>query len=165
MNLKEVLRLPNCLNGGKTSMAIPMSQNSAIKRLCKVVVNSIGSSSPVLDEIDKRTQSESQQAQDAEEYVDTQLAEMADEGMKFDRNKLLKFMVDFQGEYGPGSLLDTEGKFDFRKSLKLMEQLQPEPAEDKTVQKQLASQAGRAKANGRIWLCYPESEFSDSSQG
>lgn len=100
----------------------------------------------ILQEIRSEQQAEQQQTKAGEEYVETQLAEMTDEGLAFERNKLLKFMVDFQGEYGSGSLLDSDGNYDFRKSLKLMNQLQPADVQDKTMQKQVAAQAGRAKA-------------------
>lgn len=100
----------------------------------------------ILQEIRNDQQQEQQQTQAGEEYVETQLAEMSDEGLAFERNRLLKFMVDFQEEYGSGALVDPEGNYDFRKSLRLMNQLQPAQTEDKTVQKQVAAQSGRAKA-------------------
>ena len=101
----------------------------------------------ILGELDQRTQAEQQQNQDAEQYVDTQLQELTDEGLKFERNSLLKFMVDFQEEFGAGSLLDAEGNYDFRKGLTLMQKLNPEePDESTEVKKGLASQAGRSKS-------------------
>jgi len=91
--------------------------------------------------------SEQQTIQQGEEYVNTQISEMTDEGLKFDRNTLLKFMVDFQKDYGAGALLDSEGNYDFRKSLTLMEKMQPkEPDPSVAVKKQLASQGSRGKA-------------------
>ena len=99
----------------------------------------------ILNELDQRSQAETAQATEANEYVDTQLQELTDEGEKFERNALLKFMVDFQGEFGAGSLLDQEGNYDFRKGLTLMRKLQPEePEED--ASKRLAGQAGRARS-------------------
>jgi hypothetical protein len=100
----------------------------------------------VLSEVEQRQQQEQQTAQAGEEYVNTQLEEMADEGLKFERNELLKFMVDFQTEFGAGSLLDTEGNYDFRKSLALMERFQPEEPKE-NVNKTLASQASKSKVN------------------
>lgn len=102
----------------------------------------------ILNEIDNRTQAEQSVAKEGEEYVDVQLAEMSDEGLEFDRNSLLKFMVDFQEEFGAGSLLDTEGNYDFRKSLKLMAKMAEEEADDTVeTKKALAGQAGRAKSS------------------
>lgn len=101
----------------------------------------------VKEDLKKETQAEAQSVSDGETYVDTQLEEMTAEGMKFDRNSLLKFMVDFQEEFGAGALLDTEGNYDFRKSLTLMGKMQPEEEESSTdLKKQLASQGGRGKA-------------------
>lgn len=101
----------------------------------------------VLSEIDNRTKADTSQMQEANEYVDTQIAEMQDEGMKFDRNSLLKFMVDFQNEFGAGSLLDADGNYDFRKALSMKNRMQPDEVEDAGVKKQLASQASRSKAS------------------
>lgn len=99
-------------------------------------------------EMEQRTQADTTQMQEANEYVDTQIAEMQDEGMKFDRNALLKFMVDFQNEFGAGSLLDQEGNYDFRKALSMKNRMQPDEVGDAGVKKQLASQASRSKASG-----------------
>ncbi len=101
----------------------------------------------IIKEIEGKQQAEQTMGKQGEEYVETQLSEMSDEGLKFDRNRLLKFMVDFQEEYGAGSLVDTEGNYDFRKALKLMNKVEPDEPESKNVQKQLASQSGRAKAS------------------
>lgn len=101
----------------------------------------------ILGEIEAKTQAEQAQTKAGEEYVDTQLAEMSDEGLKFERNKLLKFMVDFQGEFGAGALLDTEGNYDFRKGLALMERTQPAQAPVSDVRKQVASLGARGKAS------------------
>ena len=101
--------------------------------------------SQILESIKSEQQAETSQTQAGEEYVNTQIQEMADEGLKFDKNVLLKFMVDFQKDYGAGGLLDAEGNYDFRKSLTLMNRMQPEVKEP-DVRKQLAS-VGRGKAN------------------
>lgn len=102
----------------------------------------------ILSEIDNRTQAEQTQSKEGEEYVDTQLQELSDEGAKFDRNSLLKFMVDFQDEFGAGSLLDNEGNYDFRKSLKLMERLQEEQEDETTdTKKSLAGHASHSKTS------------------
>ena len=102
----------------------------------------------ILGELDQRSQQEQAQTQEGEQYVDSQLAEMSDEGLKFERNSLLKFMVDFQEEFGAGSLLDAEGNYDFRKSLKLMERFEADEADTSVdTKKQLASQANRSKSS------------------
>lgn len=102
----------------------------------------------ILEKLDQRSQQEQSQTVEGEQYVDSQLAEMSEEGLKFERNSLLKFMVDFQEEFGAGSLLDKEGNYDFRKSLKLMEKFGAEEQDTSVdTKKQLASQANRSKSS------------------
>lgn len=104
----------------------------------------------VKDELQREAQAETQSVKQGEEYVDTQIQEMTDEGMKFEKNVLLKFMVDFQEEFGAGALLDKEGNYDFRKSLTLMEKMQPAVADTSVdTKKQLASVGSRGKGSAQ----------------
>lgn len=104
----------------------------------------------IKEELQKETQAETQSIKQGEEYVDTQIQEMTDEGLKFERNVLLKFMVDFQEEFGAGALLDKEGNYDFRKSLALMERVAPKVEDTSTdTKKQLATLGSRGKAPQR----------------
>lgn len=96
--------------------------------------------------IREEMEKEQSDTQGGEEYVETQIAEMTDEGLKFDRNVLLKFMVDFQKEYGSGSLLDEDGNYDFRKSLALMNKMQPEQSDSSVeTKKRIAADTMRSK--------------------
>lgn len=100
----------------------------------------------VKEDLKKETEAEQQSVKLGEEYVDTQLQEMTDEGLKFERNALLKFMVDFQEEFGAGSLLDSEGNYDFRKSLTLMGKLSKEEEDTTTdTKKHLNALGARGK--------------------
>jgi len=100
----------------------------------------------VIKDIENKSSNETKSQQEADEYVNTQLAEMKDEGLTFERNELLKFMVDFQKEYGPGSLLDAQGNYDFRKSLTLMQKMQPKaPDASKEAQKKIGADIMRSK--------------------
>ncbi len=99
----------------------------------------------VLETINSQQAAEQTQITDGETYVNTQLAEMSDEGLKFEKNALLKFMVDFQEEFGAGSLLDTEGNYDFRKALNLMSKVNPTVTEP-NVRKQLPTARGKVNA-------------------
>lgn len=96
-------------------------------------------------DLQNETKQEQTQVTEGEQYVDTQLAEMTDEGLKFDRNSLLKFMVDFQEDFGAGSLLDTDGNYDFRKALAMKSRMEPEATDNTDTKKQLAANAGRSK--------------------
>ncbi len=82
----------------------------------------------------------------AKEVIDGQIEEMKDEGLEFETQELMKFIVDFQEKYGAGSLLDAEGNYDLRKSLELMHQLQPK-AEDNSAEtrRRVASNIIRSK--------------------
>lgn len=92
---------------------------------------------------------EQTQVADGEAYVEEQFSEMSAEGLKFERNSLLKFMVDFQKEFGAGSLLDGEGNYDFRKALTMQNRMQPPAVEDNSTRKNLAGQAGHSKGSGQ----------------
>lgn len=99
----------------------------------------------IKEDLKAETQAEQQTVKAGEEYVNTQLQELTDEGLKFEKNALLKFMVDFQNEFGPGALLDSAGNYDFRKSLTLKEKMQPD-VETPNIKKQVASMGGRGRA-------------------
>lgn len=103
----------------------------------------------ILNELESKQKQEVLGKKEGEEYVDTQLAEMTEEGVKFERNALLKFMVDFQSKYGSGALLDGEGNYDFRKSLQLMNELHPQEVQPDNLRKQIAAQAGRNKVSSQ----------------
>jgi hypothetical protein len=100
----------------------------------------------VKEELRAEKEAESAHVKEGEEYVDTQVQEMTDEGLKFDRNELLKFMVDFQKEFGSGALIDTAGNYDFRKSLTLMNKMNPPAPAAANVQKVVAAIGARGKA-------------------
>jgi FtsZ-interacting cell division protein ZipA len=99
----------------------------------------------IKEDLQRERQADEATQQAGEEYVNTSLQEMAEEGLKFEKNKLLKFMVDYQNEFGGGALLDSEGNYDFRKSLTLMNRMKPYNATP-NIQKQVASMGGRGKA-------------------
>lgn len=100
----------------------------------------------VLEEVENRSKTEQQTISAGEEYVSSQISEMNEEGLKFEKNSLLKFMVDFQTQFGSGALLGEDGNYDFRKSLTLMERMQPKEIDaSNTVRKQVAALGGRGK--------------------
>ncbi len=100
----------------------------------------------VVSELQREQEAKSQEATKANEYVESQIAEMQDEGIEFDRNELMKFMVDYQDEFGASGLLDDKGNYDFRKSLNLMQRMSPK-AEDTTsdTRKKIAGDAMKTK--------------------
>lgn len=101
----------------------------------------------VLQEVEARESRESESYQKGEEDLKNQVAEMKEEGLKFDEQKLAKFMIDFEQEFGPGSLLDSTGnKYDLRKSLLLMQRMNPQPTDTSIEKKkQIASDSMKTK--------------------
>jgi hypothetical protein len=75
---------------------------------------------------------------------------MKEEGLQFETNELMKFIVDFQTKYGAGSLLDANDNYDLRKALDLMHQLQPK-VEDKNIEikKKVAGNLIKTKVNAK----------------
>ena len=70
-----------------------------------------------------------------DKWVDGQLDALEDEGLKFDRNRLLKVAND----YLPS---DSDGNIDFRKAYDILQKMEPSDAGDKAKAKKEA--AGRA---------------------
>lgn len=106
--------------------------------------------SEVLDEIQAQ-QTQSLQADDqAKEYIESEVEAMQDEGLKFQTNELMKFIIDFQDKYGAGSLLDTQGNYDLRKALNLMQELRPEEKNSSTeTKKRIASETISSKGSSQ----------------
>lgn len=105
----------------------------------------------VLQEIESRSSKEVQAEQQSEEALKSQVAEMKDEGEKFDEHKLAQFMLDYEKEFGPAGLLDESGQYDMRKSLRLMQRMNP-PATDTSVEKkkQIASDTMKGKVKATL---------------
>ena len=93
----------------------------------------------VLEEIRNEQQSEVKGSEEAQQYIDTELSEMKEDGLQFETNELMKFIVDFQKDYGAGSLLDAQGNYDLRKALTLMQRFNPPQEDNRTeIKKKVA---------------------------
>lgn len=110
----------------------------------------------IRNELKTDSEKQSNSQKEADEYVNVQMAEMRDEGLDFERNELLKFMVDFQKEFGPGSLLDDKGNYDFRKSLALMQKMSPK-APDASIEakKKIGADVMRSKVRTPVNTSVP----------
>ena len=84
----------------------------------------------LVNEIKQEQQATTQESTKWNDWVADQLKGMEEEGLKFNRNELQKFMVDWQDKYG-ALPLDKEGNLDFRKSLNLMQEVKPVVNNDK----------------------------------
>ena len=102
----------------------------------------------VLEEIRNEQQSEVKGSEEAQTYIDTELSDMKEDGLQFETNELMKFIVDFQKEYGAGSLLDGQGNYDLRKALTLMNRFNPPKPDNSTeIKKKLAGNLLKTKVN------------------
>lgn len=72
-----------------------------------------------------------------EGWVDKQLTALEDEGLAFDRNKLLKVALDYKPT-------DDEGNIDFRKAHDLLTKLEPAPKQEAKAKKDVAAKAAPA---------------------
>ena len=102
----------------------------------------------VLQEIKAEQQSEVKGSEEAQTYIDTELSDMKEDGLQFETNELMKFIVDFQKEYGAGSLLDGQGNYDLRKALTLMNRFNPPKIDNSTeIKKKVAGNLLKTKVN------------------
>ncbi len=106
--------------------------------------------SEIFEEIQKLQESEVAEEKNATAYINGEIAEMKADGDEFETNELMRFIVEFQNEYGAGSLLDDQGNYDLRKALRLMNQFQP-PEEDNSneTRKRLASNTINSKGSSQ----------------
>lgn len=91
----------------------------------------------IIGKIKNQELEEKQKIEKLQKYVDDSLNKLETKGEVFDKNELMKFMIDFEDKYSP--LLTKEGNYDFEKGLELMKQLKPQQkAEDPTPKKEVA---------------------------
>lgn len=85
----------------------------------------------------------------ADTYVEEQLQSLKEQGKQFDKNELLKFMLDFEKEYNiPIVYTDGElkGNYNFTKAYELMTKLNPKDKSDATSKKkEIASETMNAR--------------------
>lgn len=84
----------------------------------------------VTEELQNKEQSSAKAIEDGKKYVEESLTALEKSGQKFDRNDLIKFMIDFEAEYAP--ILNKEGNYDFAKGLELMQKVKSNGGEDTT---------------------------------
>lgn len=84
----------------------------------------------ILNKIQSRQAEEAKAAQEGERYVSSEIKAMHDEGLEFDENEFMKFLVDFKEKYG-ALPYDSQNRIDMRKGYELWQQFRP--PEDKTA--------------------------------
>lgn len=96
----------------------------------------------ILRERESQETAKQEAVRKGEEYVQTSLQTLQEEGIRFDRNELMKFMVDFKEKYGTLPT-DENDNIDFRKGYDLMMALK----QDKNVEASAKSQARKKIAD------------------
>ncbi len=86
----------------------------------------------VEDKFAKQKTDDDNRLQEASEFVDDRIQELKDEGNKFDKNKLMKFMTENRPSTPSGDL-------DFRQGLKLMQKLEEKDPEKLKARKKIVS--------------------------
>lgn len=103
----------------------------------------------LLSEIKAEETQKTQETQKWNKWVEESLVGMEDEGLKFNRNELQKFMVDWQKDYG-ALPLDKDGNIDFRKSLELMNKVNPPLDSAKVAEEKKRIAAKTSSTGGNI---------------
>ena len=92
-------------------------------------------------EQEQDTQAQQEAVKQGESFVKNALDELEDSGLKFDRNELMKFMLEVKEKYGVLPE-DEEGNIDFHKGYELMQEMKKEKVEEQkkksTARKELA---------------------------
>lgn len=71
-------------------------------------------------------------------WIDEQIGSLADEGLKFEKNELMKVMMDYKPS-------DEKGNLDFKKGYQIMELLNKKDPEKSKARKELADESGNSK--------------------
>ena len=80
------------------------------------------------------------------QHIENELKAMEDEGLKFNRNELNKFLVDMQTEYGTIPLT-ANGQIDFRKGLQMFQKFSPPKQDTVEAKKQVATKLAPTTTN------------------
>jgi hypothetical protein len=72
-------------------------------------------------------------------WIDDQVDALKDEGLKFDKNELMKVMMDYKPS-------DDAGNLDFKKGYEIMEVLKKKDPEKSQARKELVDDSGKSKA-------------------
>lgn len=98
----------------------------------------------LIEKAAQRIKSEEQrkidEANNYNKWIESEMSAMESEGLKFNRNELNKFLVDFQAEYGTLPLT-ANGQIDFRKGLQMFQKFTPPKTDVTEAKKQVATKS------------------------
>lgn len=147
-------RWKRLLGENPDAWAMWREEQEALKRDIIEQVRSLG-------EAERQAQIAAQK--ESETYVERSLNELEDEGKTFDRNELVKFLVDFKQKYKTVPM-DEDGNIDFRAGYELFSQFKSEKQEagksKMTARKRIAD---FTTSNGSQRAEAPERDFLTSS--
>jgi hypothetical protein len=89
-----------------------------------------GLKNEIFAELDKRREAESSATAESEKYVKSALSAMKDDGIEFEENELMKFIVNLKDKYGMYPV-DDQNRIDFRKAYQMMTELTPAKSDGK----------------------------------
>lgn len=72
-------------------------------------------------------------------WIDEQVTSLKDEGLKFDKNELMKIMMDYKPS-------DDAGNLDFKKGYEIMELLKKKDPEKSKTRKEIVDDSGKSKS-------------------
>ncbi len=84
----------------------------------------------VFQEMQQRQETDQRNLQEGERYVESSLQELEVEGAEFNRNELMKFMLDFRDRFG-ALPTDDRDNIDFRRGLELMMEMKGKMGSDR----------------------------------
>jgi len=89
----------------------------------------------ILEDMRKEAENESQIEREIAEGIRRQLDEIKEEGVKFEENELMKFILDYTDEFGDALPKLPEGGYDFRKIINLKNRISPAPQDNTSDEK------------------------------
>ena len=84
-------------------------------------------------------QSREKAIEQSNSFIEEQIESLKEDGLKFDRNELMKVMYDYKPS-------DEKGNLDFKKGYEIMELLKKKDPEKSKARKEIGSDSGEGKS-------------------
>ena len=91
-----------------------------------------------LTKLEESQKAEKEQVAKANEHIENEVSKLEEAGKQFDKNALIKFMLEWEEEYGSQGIV-SDGAYDFSKGLDLMNKFEPKEVVDNSEKEKLAS--------------------------
>lgn len=93
-----------------------------------------------LQRLEEKQKTEKEQVEKANEHIDNEIKKLQESGKQFEKNELIKFMLEWEEQYGPQGIV-TDGAYDFSKGLDLMNKFSPKEEVEDVERTRLADAA------------------------